>query len=119
MLDSDRRRFPRFRLKGETVVVTTPNLVVSDAMIDISEGGLAFSYHGWKPLSSRRLVHIDIMRNDICLDSLPCRVVSDIPVEMQDRNARRCGLEFTGLTADHRALLNELLTRKSAEALAC
>lgn len=117
MLDSDRRRFPRFSLKGETVVVTTPNLVVSDAMIDISEGGLAFSYHGWKALGSR-IVHIDIMRNDICLESLPCRVVSDIPVETKDRSARRCGLEFTGLTSDHRALLNELLTRKSAEALA-
>lgn len=116
MLDSDRRKYRRYMLAGETVVVTMPNLVISDAMIDISEGGLAFSYHGWTGLTGT-LVDVDVLRNDICLESLPCRVVSDIPLQKQNRAARRCGLEFTGLTVEHRALLAELFARnEGAEA---
>lgn len=96
MVPEERRRHARHTLAGETVVMTFPHLVVSDTLVDLSRGGLAFLYSSPKPLP-RQDFSLHIIREDVFIPDVPVSVISDLPSAAKAFE-RRCGVRFSPLT---------------------
>ena len=93
----ERRQDERRSLAGETVVMTYPHLVVSDTLVDLSRGGLAFLYSSPNPLPVKNL-HLNIIREDIFIENVPVAIITDQPAN-HEPFTRRCGVRF-GLLDD-------------------
>ena len=97
MSREERRCEARHSLAGETVVLTFPHMVVSDTLVDLSRGGLAFLYSSAKPLPKEDF-YLHIIREKIAIEEVPVSIVSDQPVAAKPF-ARRCGVRFATLTS--------------------
>jgi len=103
----ERRLHKRFSDDGSGVAVLYPNFVFSIDVLDISRGGLAFTYKGWEEWSGKNLL-LDYVTGNNFLNKIPCEIVSD--VQLDHKNAlRRCGLRFKELTDQQVNQINELL----------
>ena len=109
-LEDERRRFKRFKVRNESSFVLAPEWPALGEVIDISEGGLAFTYvaeQEWPgELSEGGMV---FGNHDSCLSNVPMNVVSDyvLPVNHLERriNLRRRCIEFGELTNEQKFLL--------------
>jgi c-di-GMP-binding flagellar brake protein YcgR len=105
----ERRQYERRSPAGETVVMTYPHLVVSDTLIDLSRGGLAFLYSSAHPLP-RIDFSLHIIREDIFISDLPVSVISDLP-SAAGVFERRCGVRFSPLSPQLQQEIDNLLAR--------
>jgi c-di-GMP-binding flagellar brake protein YcgR len=96
MQAEERRKWARRSLPGETLVMTSPHLVVSDTLLDLSRGGLAFRYFSANPLPPIGF-SLHIVREDIFISDVPVSVISDIP-NGAGVFERRCGVRFSQLS---------------------
>ncbi len=112
----DRRRFPRYRIKQESAVLVYPSRILSDNLIDVSMGGIAFSYNDSQHLNPYQFVLLNMVENVRCLEDMPAMVASDIDIKDDHRFERRCGVKFTDLSEEQRerlaTLIEELESKK-------
>jgi c-di-GMP-binding flagellar brake protein YcgR len=94
----ERRVHPRFDVEEETALLTAPKFILSDNLIDISIGGLSFSYEDREPFHVGVWVQLDIIRDDIAIEEIPAKVVDDIEMPHSPKFSRRCGVEFGTLS---------------------
>ncbi|MBU0481192.1 MAG: PilZ domain-containing protein [Proteobacteria bacterium] len=93
--DEERREHKRFRAKSGTCAVESK----AGEIIDISMGGLAFSYvdHGdWTDESFDRGMLFG--EKDLCVEDLPLKIISDCAINSGLSIIRRCGVKFGELT---------------------
>lgn len=91
----DRRQHPRHRAKSGTFTAGDR----SGEIIDISMGGLAFSYierEDWDGESFDRGVLLG--ERDLCIEDIPLKVISDCAINSGLSIIRRCGVQFGKLT---------------------
>lgn len=99
---TERRIHPRHPVKSGTI--TTSNL--TGEIIDISMGGLAFSYlerGDWDGVSFDRGMLLG--ERDLCVADLPLKVISDCAINSGLSIIRRCGVQFGTLTPKQMAQL--------------
>jgi hypothetical protein len=110
---AERRVHDRFKAKEHVLVLVGSDL---DGMLfhvlDISRGGLAFSYPGTEklrtPLSRVSLV----VGNTFCLDALPVTDISDTSIPCHtDTALRRKSLKFGTLTPEQETIMEDFLYR--------
>ena len=87
----ERRKFPRYVVEEETALFTEPKIVLSDSLVDVSQGGLAFNYEDKKPFNTGVLVRMDIIRDDVTILNIPVKIISDIETPNPAEFSRRCG----------------------------
>ncbi len=85
-------------IEEETALLTGPKIILSDNLIDISAGGLSFSYEDGEPFHTGVWVQLDIIRDDIAIEEIPAKIVDDIDMPYSPKFSRRCGVEFGTLT---------------------
>lgn len=109
-----RRKDKRFKLHNGVVVVMDPNSENKDKIIDISLGGLAFSYNNeGKQFDEEFEVDIYI-DNEIYLKKLKVKLISDIEigeVPFESANVRRLSGQFLWLTTIQKSDLNSLFKK--------
>ena len=84
---------------------------------NISHCGVSVEYDGQSPpdLDGEITIKMTLdMQSSLMVDGVRCRSVYDIPTLTHDRsfrgaNLRLCGLEYTGMSPDHRQNLERLL----------
>lgn len=94
----ERRTHPRVDAEEETAILTGPKLILSDNLIDISAGGLSFSYEDQKPFHMGVWVQLDIIRDDIVIEEIPAKIIDDIEMPYSPKFSRRCGVKFGSLS---------------------
>lgn len=94
----ERRKHPRYGVTEETALVAAPRVVLSDNLIDISAGGLSFSYGEEVHFQVGERVEIEILRNDIAIEGIPATIVDDTKFPPDPRYLRRCGVQFGTLS---------------------
>lgn len=112
----ERRQHPKFNVKdGMAALLSTEKLRVGK-IVDISLGGLGFSYIGDPPDDlTGQAVQVHLLSNDnsIYIESIPCRVMTDMVIKEQcspdGRALKRCGLKFEELTRPQRILLQDAI----------
>lgn len=105
----ERRQFKRFKVKQKSAFVVTSYSPALGEVIDISEGGLAFTYTAEKEWPAEESEGPMVFGNhDSCLD-LPMQIVNDRQLETVGEPGewtlrRRC-LAFDNLTRKQKFLL--------------
>lgn len=94
----ERRTHPRFDVEEETALLTAPKIILSDNLIDISLGGLSFTYEDREPFHVGVWVQLDLIRDDIAIEEIPAKIVDDIDMPYSPKFSRRCGVKFGSLT---------------------
>lgn len=97
---SDRRKNQRVIPKYETVVY---NGEIFGSVVDISKGGLAFSYDTSCTRVRDKFFELNLLggQNIIFISNLFCRTVDDVPIEnkiLQELSLRRRCVRFSALT---------------------
>jgi hypothetical protein len=88
--------------------MVSPTTNLSYAVLDISESGLAFSYIGWEKWPKRG-IKLDILDKKFFLEDIPINVIKDIQFDAGAKNMRRCGVEFTNLKKEQKAILRRYI----------
>ncbi len=109
-----RRKDERFKVHDGVLVVIDPHSENKDKIIDISLGGLAFSYkNGGKQFDEE--FEVDIYVDDeIYLKKLMVKLISDIEigeVPFESANVRRLSGQFMWLTPVQKSDLNSLFRK--------
>ena len=107
----ERRKFPRYVVEEETALFTEPKIVLSDSLVDVSQGGLAFNYEDKKPFNIGVLVRMDIIRDDVTILNIPVKIISDIEIQNPAELSRRCGVEFGQLSREQQEKIAFLLKK--------
>lgn len=106
---AERRRFRRFHVPQGAFILCPPNSHLSYHILDISKGGLSFSYlDGERGLDQASELDIFCCDSEFCLTDLPFATVSDVrlPVSQTDGVPLfRRGVKFKGLIPDQQSLL--------------
>ena len=109
-----RRKDKRFKLHDGVVVVMDPHSENKDKIIDISLGGLAFSYENKRKQFDEEF-EVDIyIDNEIYLKKLKVKLISDIEigeVPFESANVRRLSGQFMWLTPIQKSDLNSLFKK--------
>lgn len=106
-----KRKHNRFKVKEETYVALMNDTIKVGQIINISKGGLAFSYiakdtdiQGWHKMN------IFLSGNNFCLKEIPFRAISDFLIEndilFSTVLMRQCGGQFGELTPDQKMQLD-------------
>ncbi len=96
----EHRSCRRFSIQERSSLVLLPENLMSEHILDISETGIAFCYHGIG-LESRidDKAAIDLVALNVGIANVPVRIVSDCKIEgVGDEGLRRCSLEFDDLS---------------------
>ena len=110
-MSEERRQSQRYLVKGRAVAVLSPNHILPYQIIDISRDGLAFSYHGQQKWDDE-LLQLELYDDEnLFLDKIPIRIVSDCPLDESSRDLRRCGVQFGELTPSQEAQLEYFLQK--------
>ena len=118
----DRRTHKRIHPDSNVMVMIKPysweigNIVFADKVLDISEGGTAFSYVGYNEWPDN-ILSLEIIDDKLHIEGLPIRIVSDIPLGAKAVSNRRCSVKFGGLTERQRKILKSLLDHQELEDL--
>jgi hypothetical protein len=94
----ERRKHPRSAVQEDSLLLTAPKITLSGNIIDISKGGLSFSYEEKDPFLSGLWLQIAIIRDDVAIEEIPARIVADIEMPDSPRFSRRCGVKFGALS---------------------
>lgn len=109
---AERRLHPRHPAKSGTI--TANNL--TGEIIDISMGGLAFSYLERAEWDGESFDHgILLGENDLCIEDLPLKVISDCAINSGISIIRRCGVKFGKLTPKQIAQLEYYIWANSSK----
>lgn len=105
-MQPDRRQYIRYSIQSNAMALVVPGpdafvSLFSNRILDISEGGLAFSYVGHAALPTAGYF-LEIVDQSFHLDKVPVTVVSDSPLHPDYGSIRRCGLKFNRLTRDQK-----------------
>lgn len=104
-MGEENRKEQRYLVKGRAVAVLSPNHILPYQILDISRNGLAFSYSGPQKWSDE-LLQLELYDDEnLWLDKIPIRIVSDCPLDESSRDLRRCGVQFGELTPSQEAQL--------------
>jgi len=91
----ERRQYKRFKAKTGTFKSDSK----SGDIVDISMGGLSFSYHDDGDWSNESFDCGMLMgEKDLCLDEVPLKIISDCAINSGLSITRRCGVKFEKLT---------------------
>lgn len=108
--EDERRRFKRFKVEPGSSFVVTSEWPTLGEIVDISEGGLAFTYKDARQWTTELPEGCMVFgKHDSCLNSVPLRIVSDRLISKGNRESggsvrRRC-VEFDKLTKEQHFLL--------------
>lgn len=99
----NQRTHPRFRVKDGAYAVLRPEFTQLGPILDISQGGLAFSYNlTGKPKSGSFELDIFLIGHGVLVERVPFRIVSDRKLIAKSQHnclpRRRCGVQFGKLT---------------------
>ena len=97
------RTHPRFRVKDGAYAVLRPEFTQLGPILDISQGGLAFSYNlTGKPANGSFELDIFLIGHGVLVERVPFRIVSDRKLIAKSQYnrlpRRRCGVKFGKLT---------------------
>ena len=97
----ERRKHPRFQIEDVAVAILGKSKV--GIITDISQGGLAFSYHlTGKPTNGSFELDIFLIGQGVLVERVPFHIVSDRKVVTKSKHnclpRRRCGVQFGRLT---------------------
>ena len=101
--EADRRLHARFKVKSGTTIKAKSQ---SADIIDISMGGLSFSYiddNEWTDESFERGMLLG--EKDLCLEDIPMKIISDCAINSGLSVTRRCGVKFEKLSPKQLAQL--------------
>jgi hypothetical protein len=110
----ERRKHKRFQVQDDAVAVLRPSVDKRGPIIDISMGGLAFSYVTSKD-SSNRSSRLDILLPDLSfyLAHMPIRTVSDFKVTSESPfrsiESRRRSVQFGKMTQEQMSQLERFI----------
>ena len=91
----ERRKHERYKAKSGTCTVEPK----AGEIIDISMGGLAFSYVDRGDWTDESLdTGMLFGEEDLCLEDLPLKIISDCAINSGLSIIRRCGVKFEELT---------------------
>ena len=112
---NERRKDKRFSVKNRSTVLVSPTTILSYAVLDISDSGLAFSYAGWEKWPTKG-IKLDILDQEFFMENIPISVIEDVRLDYESKelHLRRCGVEFTSLEADQRAILRQYIASVAA-----
>jgi len=113
-VSKERRKHPHYRVTDNAVLLTAPKLELSDSLIDISPGGLAFSYEDSQPFHPGTMVMLDIIRDDVSILNIPAKIISDAEIPHHPRFARRCGVAFGRLSKGQKEKVLSLVAKLAA-----
>ena len=100
----ERRMHERFIVKNRSTALVSPTTNLSYAVLDISDSGLAFSYIGWEKWPTKG-VKLDILDREFFMEDISVNVIVDVQLGDESKMLRRCGVKFTGLEKDQKAIL--------------
>ena len=116
----ERRRYIRFLPKDNAFAALGEGFSKIGKIIDISAGGLSFGYMSQLENNNNEhsILAIFMADNAFHVRNLPCKVVSDIPVNIYEGSidssisviSRRCGIKFTDFSASQNENLENFLT---------
>lgn len=131
MQTRNRRLTPRFKITGSGAVHVPQSQVVSYSLLDLSKGGLAFTYReifehdDWLGKEQE----IDLFGDGFFIADLPVKIVSDKEFSYSEMDNlfnteafrfRRCGIQFAALDTSQRnqvdsyvELLDHLCTQEN------
>jgi hypothetical protein len=84
-------------------------MILSYAVLDISDSGLAFSYSGWENWPTRG-IKLDILDKEFFLEDIPISVIEDVRLDHGSKGLRRCSVKFTRLETDQKAILRQYIS---------
>ena len=110
----DRRREKRYSMEKDTYAIIDHGETRLGHIIDISKGGMAFSYLGNEPLSHKDVeVDLFMYQNNYYVDTIPAQIVAnfEMPSTFYVRTIAmmRCCLQFKELSQKKRSELDFLL----------
>ena len=108
---TERRQHPRHPAKAGTITANNQ----TGEIIDISMGGLAFSYlerEDWDGESFDRGMLLG--EDDLCIEDLPLKIISDCAINSGISIIRRCGVQFGKLTPKQMAQLEYFIWANSS-----
>ncbi len=98
----ERRQDQRFKVKSGTFKSESK----SGDIVDISMGGLSFSYVDSANWTDETFDCGMLMgENDLCLEDIPLKIISDCAINRGLSITRRCGVKFEKLTPKQMAQL--------------
>ena len=113
---NDRRRHPRYAVKGRIIAVVHPAMIPAGTITQISRSGLVFNYRdaGHRAVPAHEL---DIIWSDYTapyyLKKIPVRTVSDVPLAKDPKNSnagiRRHAVAFESLSPLQQSRLEQLI----------
>lgn len=118
---SERRRYKRFQLLDEGVVLIGAKNLLSSHVIDVSHGGIAFEYVTTGVIWPRKTITLDFIDVPLFLEAVPVKIVSDVIVQPANTEngpeIRRCGVKFILLTEAQKKGISEYLKRIDKKSL--
>lgn len=101
----DKRKDPRYDVDEKISILTAPKLVISDNLIDISLGGLSFSYEDKDPFHSGVWIKMDIISGNVSILDIPVKIISDTEMPYSPKLSRQCSVAFGNLSKEQRTKL--------------
>ncbi len=109
----ERRKHKRLNVKNRSIVLVSPATILSYTVLDISESGLAFSCAGCENWSMR-WIRLDFLDKEFFLENIPINVIEDVQLDYRSKKLRRCGVKFTSLETDQKAVLRQYIASVAA-----
>jgi c-di-GMP-binding flagellar brake protein YcgR len=111
----ERREHKRFHLSNRALVVLRPYYTKLGRVVDVSAGGLSFTYLESNQ-SSQESFELDVLSEDFTarVREIPFEVVSEqdekkAPFSAGSTTMKRCGVKFSSLTEIQRSLLKSFI----------
>ena len=123
-MGAERRTNKRFRPQKLTYVALRPEFTKLGKVVDISVGGLCFSYmtQAENGAESELVLDVDlfISGNGYYLPSLACKKVHEVVIDQARTldsgiHYRRCGVQFLDLTEKQRDQIGRYLEKHTVE----
>jgi c-di-GMP-binding flagellar brake protein YcgR len=107
----ERRKHKRFIVKNRSAVLVLPTTILSYAVLDISNSGLAFSYTGCEnwPTKPMKRIKLYILDREFFLDDIQISVIDDVRIAYGSNELRRYGLKFTSLDKGQKTILRRYI----------
>ena len=111
MSKKDKRKNQRYDVDEAISIMTAPKLVLSDNLIDISLGGLAFTYEDKQPFHPGVWIKLDVISGNVSLLDIPAKIVSDTEMPYSPKYSRRCCVEFGSLSREQQEKLKFFINK--------